>query len=94
MHRRCGASKVVDLVDLQKKRFDDVVADELEIGVPKVVHQVFLPPGEEIIHHDHAVASCNQTVDEVGTDESSAIGDNDPQSLPLQPQRDLPRRVR
>lgn len=43
---RGRASKVVDLVNLHH-----IVSDELEPRVPKVVHDVVFPAGEEIISY-------------------------------------------
>lgn len=56
---------MVDLVDLEQEGLDDVVPDELEPGIPEVVHHVLFPPREEVIHDDHAVPSLNQTVHEM-----------------------------
>lgn len=78
MHRRGGAGEVVDLVNFQENRLDDVVPDELEPGVAEVVHQVVLPPREEVIHHDHAVPSLHQTVHEVAPHEAGPTSHQNP----------------
>ncbi|RAL43548.1 hypothetical protein DM860_012689 [Cuscuta australis] len=93
MNRRCRAGEVVDLVNLEEKGLDDVVPDELEPGVAEVVHHVLLPPGEEVVDDDHAVASGHQAVHQVAPDESRPARHHDPQTLPLQPQRDFPARM-
>lgn len=85
MNRGGRASQVVDLIHLQKNRLDDVVSDELEPGVPKAVHQVLLPAGEEIVNDDHIVPSIEKLVDEVAADESRPTGDHDPRSPPSDP---------
>ena len=43
MDRRSGASQVVDLVNLEKDGFNDVVANEFEVWVPHVVKNVVFP---------------------------------------------------
>ena len=78
MHRGGRTSQVVDLINLQKYRFDDVVSNELEPGVPKMVDQVIFPTSEEIINDDHAVTPSNQTVNEVATNEPGPTGNHDP----------------
>lgn len=85
--RRAG--KVVDLIHLQEKRLHHIVADELEIGVPEVMHQVLLPPREEIVHHDDAVPPLDQAVHQVATHEPRTASDHDAEPLPLQTQRHL-----
>lgn len=80
MNRRGRASQVVDLIHLQKNRLDDVVSDELEPGVPKAVHQVLLPAGEEIVDDNHIVPSIEKLVDEVAADESRPTGNHNPRS--------------
>lgn len=90
MNRRGRASQVVDLIRLQKNRLDDVVSDELEPGVPKSVHQVLLPTGEEIVNDDDIVPSIEKLVDEVAADESRSTGDHDPRSPPSDPGWDPP----
>ena len=93
MHRRGRASEVVDLVNFQENRLDNVVPDELKPGVPEMVHQILLPPREEVIHHDHAVPSLDQTVHEVATHEAGPTSHQNPQGLPFQPQRHSPTHI-
>jgi len=89
MDRGSGASQVVDLVNLQKDGFNDVVADEFEVWVPHVVKNVLFPSREEIINHDHAVASFNQTVHQVASNETGSTGHQDPLLLlAFNPERD------
>lgn len=87
---RGRAGQVVDLVDLQEQRFHHVVADQLELGMPEVVHQVLLPPREEVVDDDHAVPSLDQPVNQVRPHESGTSRYHDPHRLPPQPQRNLP----
>lgn len=58
-----------------------------------MVDQVLFPPREEIIDHDHAVPTCDQTVHEMAPYEPGPTRDHDPKTLPLQPERDLSRRI-
>lgn len=81
---------MVDLIDFKQERLNDVVADEFKPRVSKVVHHVLLPPGEEIVNHDHTVASRHQPIHQVRPDETGSAGDNDPEPLSLDPQWNLP----
>lgn len=85
---------MVDLVNFEKKGLNDVVSDHLESRVSEVVHHVLLPPGEEIVHHDHTVASVHQPVHQMGPHEPGPARHHDPEPLPLQPQRDFTPRIR
>ncbi|KAG6581267.1 hypothetical protein SDJN03_21269, partial [Cucurbita argyrosperma subsp. sororia] len=80
---------MVDLVHFKKQRLNHVVSNELKSWIPKMVHHVFLPSGEEIVHHYHTVASLNQTVHEVRPHEPGPACHYDPEPLSLQPQWDL-----
>ncbi|KAL4368777.1 hypothetical protein GQ457_05G002100 [Hibiscus cannabinus] len=83
MNWRRGASEMVDLVDFQQQRLDDVVSDELEVRVPEMVHHVFFPSSEEIIDDDHTVSPCYQPVDEVRPDEPGSTRHHDSQTFPF-----------
>ena len=80
---------MVDLVYFKKKWFNNIVSNQFKSRVPKMMHHVFFPSGEEIIHHDHAVASLDQTVHKMRPDESSPPSHHDPEPFPLQPKWDL-----
>lgn len=90
MDRGGGASQVVDLVDFKEKWLNDVVSYELKSGVTKMVHHVLFPSSEEIINDNHAIPSLDQTVHQVGPDETRPTRNNDPFPFSLQPQRNLP----
>lgn len=77
VHGRCGAREVVDPVDLEKDGLDNIVAEQLEPGVPQVVRDVLLPACEEVVHHDHAIPLLQQPVDEVAAHEARPAGDDD-----------------
>lgn len=93
MNRGGRTSQVVDVINLQEDGLDDVVSNELELGVPKMVGQVILPPREEIVNDDHAVSPGNQAVHQVAAHEPGPTRDHDPQALPHQPQRHPPARA-
>ena len=65
------------------------MSDELEVGVPKMVHHVFFHSGEKIVDDDDAVSSGNQPIHQVRPDEAGPTGDDDPEPLPLNPERDF-----
>lgn len=90
MDRRGRASEVVDLVNLEQNRLNDVVSDELKPRISEVVDQVVLPSREEIINDDHAVPSRDQTVHKVAPHEPGPTGHHYPQPLVLHPQRHSP----
>lgn len=81
---------MVDLVNFQEDGLDDVVSNELEVGVSKVVKQILFPAGKEIINDDDAIASLNQTIHQVASDEASPTGHQNPLPLSSQTHRDLP----
>ena len=85
MHRRGRASEMVDVVDLQHERLHDVMADELELRVTKVVHHILLPSREQIVHHNHSVAAQDELVDQMAPYESRPARHNNPQRPPPQP---------
>ncbi|WVY96439.1 hypothetical protein V8G54_028590 [Vigna mungo] len=93
MDRGSRTSEMVDLIHLQQQRLHDVVPDELESRVPKVVHDVLLPSSKEIVHHDNTVPSGNQPIHQVRTYETRATCHDDPESFPFNPQRNLPHRM-
>ena len=44
---------MVDLVDLEQDGLDDVVADELKVGLVQQVRHVLLAAREEVVDADH-----------------------------------------
>jgi len=78
MNGGSGASQVVDLVNLQEDGFNDVVPNQFEVGVPHVMQHVLFSSSEEVIHHDHAVASFQETVHQVASNETGSAGHHDP----------------
>ena len=90
MHGGSRASEVVDLVDLQQYRLNDVVSNELKPRVPKQVHKVLLPPRKEIIHNNHLVPSPNKLVHQMAPNEPRPAGNHHPQSPPPDRRRHPP----
>ena len=78
MPRRRRAGKVVDLVDLEPQRLDDVVAEELEVGLREEMGDVGLLAREEVVDADHVVALGDQPLAEVAAEEAGASSDEDP----------------
>lgn len=81
---------MVDLVNLEQDRLDDVVSDELEIRVVEMVHHVLLPSGEEIVDNDDAVPPRDEAVHEVAPHEPRPACDHNAEPLRLEPKRNLP----
>ena len=75
VHRRRGASEVVDLVDLQFERIDHIVAHQLEIRVVEQVRDIALTSSEEVVHTDHFVPFIEETFRKMGAEEASSAGD-------------------
>lgn len=73
--RRAG--QVVDLVDLEQDLFDDVVADQLKVGLVEEVRDVVLGAREEVVEADDVVAPLHQESAEVGADEARSARDDD-----------------
>lgn len=90
MNRGSRASKVIDLINFKKDGFNNIMSNELEVGVTKVVQQVLFPSGEEVINDDDIVTAFDETVNKVASDETCTAGDQNP-VLPLAFQGDAER---
>jgi len=55
MNGRGGAGQVVDFLNLEKYRIDDIVADQLEMSVGQKVENVVFAACEEIVQADDVV---------------------------------------
>ena len=76
---RCRrAGEVVDLVDLQPQRLDDVVAEELEVRLREEVGDVRLLAREEVVDADHVVTCIDEPLAQMAAEEAGATGDEDP----------------
>jgi len=73
------ARKVVHLVNFKLDRVNDVMANELEARVANVLVNVGLLPREAVVHADDLIQLIlEETVDEVGTDETSTTSNQNP----------------
>lgn len=77
-----GAREVVDLVDFDDKFFDNIMADEFEIGVPDPLGDVFLLTGKERVGDDYLVSTLHEVVDKVRADEPGAAGNKNAGTMP------------
>uniref|UniRef100_A0A2P2M447 Uncharacterized protein n=1 Tax=Rhizophora mucronata TaxID=61149 RepID=A0A2P2M447_RHIMU len=88
MDRRCGASQVVDLINFQQNRLDDIVSNELKSRIPKQMHQVFFPSGEKVINHDNLIPARDQLIHEMAADKPGPTGNHNPGPPAPDPRRD------
>ncbi|KAK3016094.1 hypothetical protein RJ639_006338 [Escallonia herrerae] len=88
MNGRGGAGQVINLVHFQQNRLHHIVPNQLEPGVPKVVHHVLLPPGEKIINDNHIITPSNQLINQMGPHKSGATGHHYPRPPTADPGRD------
>lgn len=65
---------MVDLIDFDEERRDDVVMDQFEVLVADPVLDVALVAGEEVVHRDHLVALQHQSVHKMTADEAGSTG--------------------
>ena len=64
---RCGrTSQVVDLIDFQPERMDDVVPDQLEVRPGEQMADIGLLTGEEIVEADDVVPLGNRPFAKMG----------------------------
>ena len=56
VYRRGRASEVVDLVDVDKERLDDVVSNEFEVIIFVKMFDIDLAPGKKIVYADYPVS--------------------------------------
>lgn len=49
---RCWACQVEDLVNLQQDGLNNIMPDQLKVGLAQQVHDVVLGPSEEVIQAD------------------------------------------
>jgi hypothetical protein len=74
MHRACRAGEIVNPVDLEFKRVNDIVAHELEAGIANKMLDIRLTTSEEIIEADDFVPLLDKAVAEVRSKESGSAG--------------------
>ena len=74
MDRRCRARQIEDLVDLDKKRMGDVVAQQLEALMIEEVLNVVPRSSEEIVDAQHLAAKLQKSLAEMRTEKSCSTG--------------------
>lgn len=87
MHRRSGASEMIDLIHFQQDRLHNIMPDQLKPRITEVVDQILLPPCKKVIDHDDAVTAGDELVDEVTPNEPSSASDNNTASALLKSSR-------
>ncbi|KAJ0564845.1 hypothetical protein HanIR_Chr06g0256151 [Helianthus annuus] len=78
MNRGSRASKVIDLIDFKQQRLNDVVSNKFKSRVSKVMHDVILITGEEIINNNHTISSRNQPINQMTSHETCTAGHHYP----------------
>jgi hypothetical protein len=78
---RGGTSQVVDLVNFDQEGLDNIVSNHFKVGVTDPVGNGGSGTGEEVVQNGNFVTEEHQSVDQVGTDETSTTGDEDSLSL-------------
>ncbi|RUS33145.1 hypothetical protein BC938DRAFT_472897 [Jimgerdemannia flammicorona] len=66
---------MINLIDFDHERIDDVVPNELEVRVSKPVLYVSLISREEVVEDNDVMSHEHETVDEMGPHKSRAAGD-------------------
>jgi hypothetical protein len=74
MHRGGGAGEVIDLIDFEQDRFDDVVADDFEVLIVAQMENVRTLAAEVIVEADDLVPFFEQALAEMGTEKAGAAG--------------------
>ncbi len=85
----CGACQMIDLIDFQKQRLNNIMADELKPRISKMMHHILLPASEEVVHNNDAVSPGHQLVHKMAANESRSSCHHNSERLPLQTERKL-----
>jgi hypothetical protein len=64
-------------VALDHEWFDDIMANQLEVGVADPVRDARLGPGEKVVEHGNLMTKEHEAVDQMGADEACASCDKD-----------------
>lgn len=76
--RRAGrAGQVVNLVDLEHDRLDNIGHDEVEIRMPVPASDIFFAASEEIVHYGDLVTHGHELVDKIGANKACATSHQD-----------------
>ena len=68
-------------ITLNHEWFDDVMSDQLKVGMADPMADGGFGPSEKVVDHGNFMTQEHQTVDEVGSNETSAAGDQDTLAL-------------
>ena len=78
MHRRSRAGQIVNAVDFHQDGVDQVMPDQLEIGVVQQMGDIPPSTGKKIVQADDLPASSQQAFTQMRTDKTGAAGDEYP----------------
>jgi hypothetical protein len=81
MDRRGRTCQIVNLIDFEKHRHSDIVAEKLEIIPAQKVLDVQLAPGKEIIEADHVVVFIHEPLAQVRSEKPRSAGNENSQSF-------------
>lgn len=74
MRRRGRTSEVENLIHLEHERLCDVVSNQLKMRIIDQMQHIALPAGKIIIHANDIVAVFDETIAEMGAEESGTAG--------------------
>jgi hypothetical protein len=74
----CRTGQVVDLIDFEVDRVDDVVTDAFKMGISQQMADVVLAAGEKIVEAKEILSLCEKPLAEVRSEKAGAAGDQNP----------------
>ena len=78
MNGGCRTGQVVDLIDFEVDRVDDVVTDAFKMGISQQMADVVLAAGVKIIEAKELLSLCEKPLAEVRSEKAGAAGDQNP----------------
>lgn len=75
MRRRSRAGKVIDLVDFQIERVDDIVGNDVEAIDPLQMGDIAPHAGGKVVEADHLVSGGQKRLAQMGSEETCTTGD-------------------
>lgn len=79
--RRSRTCQVVNLVHFDHERLDNIVSDEFKVGVTDPVRDVGSGSSEEVVEDGDLVSEDHESINQMGSDETSSTSDQDSLSL-------------
>jgi hypothetical protein len=73
----CRAGEIVNFINFQKQRMNNVVANQLKVRLVQQMSDVRLLAGEEVVDTDDVMSFGNQPLGQVRAEESGAASDQD-----------------